>query len=84
MIFAAMLKIIILKLIKFYQYALSGHGGCFGFLNFSCKFHPTCSDYCYDAIDKFGFLRGINLSVRRILRCNPCSSGGIDELPGNN
>ncbi|MEK7627007.1 MAG: membrane protein insertion efficiency factor YidD [Patescibacteria group bacterium] len=75
------MKIIILKLIKFYQYALSGRAGFFGFFNFSCKFHPTCSDYCYEAIDKLGVLRGINLSVRRVLRCNPYLRGGVDELP---
>ncbi|OWK27490.1 MAG: membrane protein insertion efficiency factor YidD [Parcubacteria group bacterium GW2011_GWA2_38_13b] len=77
------MKIISLKLIKFYQNTLSGHKGCFGFLNFSCKFYPICSVYCYEAIDKFGFFKGINLSIKRLLRCNPCSVGGVDELPYN-
>lgn len=81
MFIVAVLKLVVLRLIRFYQYALLGRGGYFGFLIFSCKFQPTCSDYCYDAINEFGFLKGIKLSARRILRCNPCSVGGVDELP---
>ena len=46
-----------------------------------CKFHPTCSDYGYAAVGRFGLLKGGWLTAKRILRCNPWSLGGVDEVP---
>ena len=43
-----------------------------------CRFYPTCSQYAYEAIDRFGSIKGIYLATKRILRCNPFSKGGID------
>ena len=43
-----------------------------------CKYHPSCSEYALGAIRHHGVLRGIVLSVWRILRCNPWSHGGVD------
>jgi len=65
------MKKIILKLIRFYQ-------------NFQfrsvCKFKPTCSQYSYQAIVKYGILRGSFLGLKRIIKCHPWSKGGQDPL----
>lgn len=45
-----------------------------------CRFTPTCSEYSYQAIDKYGVLRGGLKSIYRILRCNPWSKGGFDPV----
>ena len=45
-----------------------------------CKFEPTCSEYAKQAIEKYGCIKGIYLSIKRILRCNPFSKGGYDPL----
>jgi len=47
----------------------------------TCRFYPTCSHYGYQAIYKFGALKGSFLAAKRILRCNPFNSGGIDPVP---
>ena len=71
-----------LWLIRFYQKTLSPDHGFvkilfpYGY----CKFQPSCSEYGYRAIEKYGVLRGIPLAIWRILRCNPCGKGGIDNV----
>ena len=45
-----------------------------------CKYEPTCSRYAVDAIREYGILRGLVLSVWRLLRCNPWSHGGYDPV----
>ncbi len=45
-----------------------------------CQFFPTCSEYGYQAIEKYGVVRGGAKAVWRILRCNPWSKGGVDEV----
>ena len=45
-----------------------------------CKYYPTCSEYTKQAIEKYGFLKGIFLGFIRILKCNPFSKGGYDPL----
>jgi putative membrane protein insertion efficiency factor len=47
----------------------------------SCRFTPTCSVYAMQAIEKYGFLRGSFLGLRRLLRCHPFSRGGYDPVP---
>lgn len=47
----------------------------------SCKFTPTCSQYGLEAIERFGAIKGGFMTLWRILRCNPFSSGGYDPVP---
>ena len=47
----------------------------------TCRFYPSCSHYGYQAIYKFGVLRGGLMAVWRVLRCNPFNPGGIDPVP---
>lgn len=49
-------------------------------LNFggACKYNPTCSEYAHDAVIKYGFIKGLWLSLNRLIRCNPLSEGGYD------
>ncbi|MBQ9281470.1 MAG: membrane protein insertion efficiency factor YidD [Treponema sp.] len=46
-----------------------------------CRFYPTCSAYALESFEKHGALKGIYLSSRRILKCNPFHSGGYDPVP---
>jgi putative membrane protein insertion efficiency factor len=72
----------LLLLIRLYQKTLSPDHGPLKILfpHGYCKFQPTCSEYGYAAILKYGVFKGVPLTVWRILRCNPCSKGGVDEL----
>lgn len=64
-----------LYLILLYQKFLSPYIGK------GCKYQPTCSNYTYEAIFKYGFFKGWVLGLYRILRCNPFSKGGYDPVP---
>lgn len=46
-----------------------------------CMFHPSCSEFTYEAIEKHGLIKGGILGSIRVIRCNPFSKGGIDEVP---
>ena len=46
-----------------------------------CKFTPTCSQYGLESVRKYGTLRGGALTTWRLLRCSPCTRGGIDPVP---
>lgn len=45
-----------------------------------CKYYPSCSRYAVQAIENYGILRGLVLAVWRLLRCNPWSHGGVDQV----
>jgi len=72
----------IIFLITVYQKTLSPDHGWLKARhpNGYCRYHPSCSEYAKQAFQKYGFLKGSYLTVWRILRCNPWSKGGEDEL----
>ncbi|MBX3071145.1 MAG: membrane protein insertion efficiency factor YidD [Thermomicrobiales bacterium] len=47
----------------------------------SCRFYPTCSEYGYEAIAKYGVIKGGWLTIKRVARCNPFCKGGYDPVP---
>lgn len=47
----------------------------------SCRFHPSCSHYAEEALERHGAVRGTWLTARRICRCGPWSAGGYDPVP---
>lgn len=72
-----------LFLIRVYQVTLSfDHGPLKRFAPGGyCRFRPSCSQYTYEAIERYGVVRGLSLGTWRILRCNPWSAGGDDPVP---
>lgn len=63
--------------IRAYQYAISP------LLGNHCRFHPSCSCYTHEAIQKHGVVKGTWLGVRRIAKCHPWHEGGYDPVPNN-
>lgn len=78
------MKRFILRLIRFYQKYLSFDTGILKFLWLSdgaCRFVPRCSEYTYQAIDRYGIITGSWLGFMRVLRCHPWNKGGYDPVP---
>jgi hypothetical protein len=69
------MKRIALALIQFYQRAISPA------LPPTCRFVPSCSEYTYQAIAKYGFWKGTWMGLRRLSRCHPFNPGGYDPVP---
>ena len=69
------MKKVFLFLIRFYQKHISPAYPP------KCRYTPTCSAYAYQAITKYGALKGGWLTFKRLLRCNPFSKGGYDPVP---
>ena len=66
---------LILLILKGYQFFISP------LLGFNCRFKPSCSEYAYQAIKKYGPFKGTFLSLKRILCCHPFHPGGFDPVP---
>jgi putative membrane protein insertion efficiency factor len=69
-------RFILLGLIRIYQVTFSR-----SLPADTCRFYPTCSHYGYQAIYKYGVLKGGLMAAWRILRCNPFNRGGFDPVP---
>ncbi len=77
------MKSLLLLLIRFYQNYLSFDTGIFRYLfpsHGTCRFTPRCSEYFYQAVQKYGILHGSLLGVKRIIKCHPGIPGGNDPL----
>jgi len=70
LIFKQILKAII-KLYRFFVSPLIGN---------NCRFHPTCSQYALDALNKKSFLKALPLIIIRVSKCHPFHSGGYDPV----
>ena len=69
-----MLKQCAIRIVRAYQLCISP------MLGRNCRFHPTCSEYAIDAFTAFGFWKGLYVTLKRLIRCNPFSRGGYDPV----
>jgi uncharacterized protein len=68
------MKFLLMDILKLYKTYLSP------FLPSACRFEPTCSVYMFDAVSKYGAIKGTFMGVKRILRCQPFCAGGHDPV----
>ena len=71
------MKMLVLALLRAYQTLLRPA------LPPCCRFHPSCSEYAAQCVARFGAPRGLALTAKRLWRCHPLSSGGLDPVPEN-
>lgn len=69
-------RFVLLALIRLYQATLSR-----ALMPNTCRFYPSCSHYGYQAIYKYGAIKGGVMAAWRVLRCNPFNPGGFDPVP---
>ncbi|HZR68728.1 MAG TPA: membrane protein insertion efficiency factor YidD [Burkholderiales bacterium] len=69
------MKTVLSALLRVYRYAVSP------MLGLQCRFHPSCSAYALEAIERWGAFRGSWLAARRLARCHPWHPGGYDPVP---
>lgn len=70
-----MIKNLLRFVVRAYQWTVSP------LLPRACRFHPSCSDYACEALERHGACRGSWLAARRLLRCGPWHGGGYDPVP---
>ena len=70
-----MMKALLIGLLRIYRYAISP------LLGRSCRFHPSCSEYAVEAVERHGAWRGGWLAIKRVGRCHPFHPGGYDPVP---
>lgn len=61
--------------VRFYRLVISPLIGA------NCRYHPTCSSYALEALEKHGAVKGGSLAIKRILKCHPLGGSGIDNVP---
>ena len=64
------MKKLVMKLLWFYKKYISR--------GYNCRFSPSCSEYMYLAVEKYGVVKGLWLGIKRVFKCNPWSKGGVD------
>lgn len=69
-------RMALLALIRLYQMTISK-----GLPPNTCRFYPSCSHYSYQAIYKYGAIKGSLMATQRVVRCNPFNEGGFDPVP---
>ncbi len=69
------MKRVLIACIRGYQYLISP------LLGPHCRFHPTCSAYAMEALQRYGVFKGTWLALRRVGRCHPFHEGGYDPVP---
>ena len=69
------MKTVLIARLRFYRYAISP------MLGRNCRFHPTCSEYAIEAVQRHGALRGGWMAAKRVGRCHPFNPGGYDPVP---
>ena len=77
------MKSLILRLIRGYQKSHFLHNYFFRLFFISdrvCRFTPTCSQYTYTAVEKYGSIKGLWIGFKRVIRCHPFSKGGYDPI----
>ncbi|MCH7819190.1 MAG: membrane protein insertion efficiency factor YidD [Candidatus Marinimicrobia bacterium] len=70
-----MAQLTVLGLLRIYRLAISP------FLGSNCRFYPSCSNYSVEAVEKYGVIKGGLMSIKRISKCHPFHSGGVDLVP---
>ena len=70
-----MMRVIFIRAIRGYQLAISP------LLPASCRYFPSCSAYAIEAFERHGSIKGMRLTIGRILRCHPFRPGGYDPVP---
>jgi putative membrane protein insertion efficiency factor len=70
-----MMQALLVRLVRGYQVAISP------LFPASCRYYPTCSAYALEALERYGSIKGMWLTIGRILRCHPFRPGGYDPVP---
>ena len=71
----SLLNKLLIALVRFYKYALSPY------LPSACRYTPTCAEYGMEALRKHGSVKGLWLTLKRFLSCNPWGGHGYDPVP---
>ena len=69
------MKYLLLGMIRLYQMTFSK------VMPPSCRFYPSCSTYCIEAVEHHGVVKGVLLGIARICKCHPLHPGGVDLVP---
>ena len=78
---ALTMVLLVRLLIRSYQWTISPLLSWLGGPSTGCRFHPTCSAYFLEAVERHGALRGTWLGMKRLARCHPWGGQGEDPVP---